>query len=257
MADDANTTPVVTEESTDPGDTEIDEIDFDDEETTESSSDESANSEQQGDESEPEQAGEQEEAEAEEPEQGTEAEDESPDEPKTNAEWAQRRIQQKQERERQLQEAEQTQQEYIQEAESDADRLVRTIEVERYRNTVKANESQILTEMERIKADPQLQVLNPDNKAEFNEGLYNLFQNSFEASHVSVDKFGNVIGVNASLYEKAKEWGKTFRGVAVANQAKGQKAARRNLSKAEPPSNTNSPQTRQSDPLMELWESDD
>lgn len=223
------------------------------EETTEESTNEETSEESQ----ETEDVGETEESEVE--EAGSEQEDtieESPEEAQKrhNAEMAQRRIA---EREAQrLAKLQEDQMGYIKEAETDADRLVREIEVQRYTDRVKANENTILTEFERVKADPALQIFNPESK-QFRPDLYQELTDVFDKAYTSYDQYGNILEVKGSLYQTAQKWGKLWNKEAKVNQAKGQKVAQKQATKSEvtgasapkPPKNT--------DPLMDLLMSDD
>jgi len=185
-----------------------------------------------------------------------ESQEESPEEAQKrhNAEMAQQRIAQR-EAER-LAKLQDDQQKYITEADSDADRLVREIEVERYANKVKANEGTILTEFERVKADPSLQIFNPESK-EFRPDLYGELTDVFDKAYTSYDQYGNIIEVKGSLYQTAKKWGQLWSKEAIVNQAKGQKVARQTSSKAEVTGASAAKPPKTNDPLMDLLLSDD
>lgn len=199
--------------------------------------------------------GEPEESEVEEAESDDSLE-ESPDDAqrRLNAEMAQRRIA---EREAQrLAKLQDDQREYITEAETDADRLVREIEVERYSNTIKANEGQILTEFERVKADPTLAIFNPESK-DFRPDLYQELTDVFDKAYVGYDQYGNITQVKGSLYQTAKKWGQLWSKEAKVNQAKGQKVASRQATKSEVTGASAPKPPKNKDPLMDMLLSDD
>lgn len=202
-----------------------------------------------------------EEAQEETQEQTEESEDESQDTSEEdaeaikarNAEYARARIAEREARRQQEAALLQAQQEYVGEAESAADKLVRQIEMERYNQAVQTNENRIMTEFERIKADPDMAILNNESK-DFRPDLFQEFTEMFEKAYVQVDEWGNVVGVNASLYEKAKKWAGLWGKEAKVNQAKGHKTAQQNLAKSEPASSHKKPTEK--DPLMEMLLSD-
>jgi hypothetical protein len=187
-----------------------------------------------------------------------EAEEESDDEATKahNAEMAQRRIAEREARRQQEAALLQAQRQYVEEAESDAQRLVNELHIERYNQTVKANEQAILTEYERVKADPALQIFNPDSK-EFKTDLFNELSETFEKAHTQVDEWGNVVAVNASFYDKAKQWGNMWNRQAKISEAKASSNLKKTASKVEPQSNSAPRPTKTKDPLMDLLTSDD
>jgi len=241
---------------------EVEEMETSEDSREESESTDEATNEETSEESqETEDDGQAEESEADESESNSEeSQEESPEESpeeaqkRHNAEMARQRIAQREaERLAKLQE---DQQSYIADAESDADRLVREIEVERYANKVKANEATILTEFERVKADPALQIFNPESK-EFRPDLYGELTDVFDKAYTSYDQYGNIIEVKGSLYQTAKKWGQLWSKEAIVNQAKGQKVARQTASKAEVTGASAAKPQKETDPLMDLLLSDD
>lgn len=240
MVDDSNEATAEVEEATN------DEAPTDTNETEdESSTDEAEEVEESESEEEPE-------AEAE-----AEAEEESDDSVKAhNAEMAQRRIAQREARRQQEAALLQAQRQYVEEAESDAQRLVNELHIERYNNQVKSNEQSILTEYERIKADPALQIFNPESK-EFKPDLFAELSDTFEKAHTQVDEWGNVVAVNASFYDKAKQWGNMWNRQAKISEAKASTNLKKSMSKAEPQSNSAQRPAKNKDPLMDLLTSDD
>ncbi len=173
-----------------------------------------------------------------------------------NAEMAQRRIAQREARRKQEAELLQAQRQYVEEAESDAQRLVNELHIERYNQAVQNNEKAILTEYERVKADPALQIFNPESK-EYRPDLFNELQETFEKGYTQVDEWGNVVAVNASFYEKAKQWGNMWNRQAKISEAKASSNLKKSMSKAEPQSNSAPRPTKNKDPLMDILMSDD
>lgn len=173
-----------------------------------------------------------------------------------NAEMAQRRIAEREARRKQEAELLQAQRQYVEEAESDAQRLVNELHIERYNQAVQNNEKAILTEYERVKADPALQIFNPESK-EYRPDLFNELQETFEKGYTQVDEWGNVVAVNASFYDKAKQWGNMWNRQAKISEAKASSNLKKSASKAEPQSNSAPRPTKTKDPLMDLLTSDD
>jgi len=173
-----------------------------------------------------------------------------------NAEMAQRRIAQRDARRQQEAALLQAQRQYVEEAESDAQRLVNELHIERYNQTVQNNEKAILTEYERVKADPALQIFNPESK-EYRPDLFNELQETFEKGYTQVDEWGNVVAVNASFYDKAKQWGNMWNRQAKISEAKASSNLKKSMSKAEPQSNSAPRPAKNKDPLMDLLTSDD
>lgn len=187
----------------------------------------------------------------------------------SNSDWAKWRREQaearKQQRLQAVQELAAKQQEYLQEADDDSELRFRQIEakdeqrdLERYYEVVENNVSKIENDWESIQSDESLAMFHPENES-FNSRQFERMKASYEAMHVQVNpkRPTDILGVNESFYKFAKEWAKDWQLDAKVQQAKGTKQAIKNFATAEPSGNSVAPQKKKSDPLLELWESDD
>lgn len=256
-----------------PAETETSDSAETDSEVEETKAEETGATEAEG-EAEAEQSATKEESEAEESKE-TDAEDEStdgrPDENASNADWAKwRREQAEARRQQRLDEAQKLQakqQEYLKEAQDDDVELrLRQMEtsnqqkdLDRYYEVVENNVSKIENDWESIQSDESLAMFHPSKKESFNQRQFDRMKASYEAMHVRVNpnRPTDILGVNESFYKFAKEWAKDWQLDAKVQQAKGAKTQSKSISRAEPSGNSVAPQKKQSDPLMELWESDD
>lgn len=196
-----------------------------------------------------------------------EAEDDTrPAEDASHAEWAKWRREQ---RERKLAEETARQQalnKYLNEADNDEDRRLREIEVNQananqriYDDIVERNARDILADVTRMESDPDTQIFNPKNKDTFNERQFARMQASYEAMHLRTNpnRPEDIVEVKESFYKFAKEWASDLKQDMKIAEARATKTASRNLSKSEPASNSVSKPPKQSDPLEDLWDSDD
>jgi len=173
-----------------------------------------------------------------------------------NAQMAQQRIAQREARLRQEAALLQAQQDYVKQAEDEDAKADSIRQIEYYNKIVELNERTILTDFERIKADPALQIFNPDSK-EFQPDIFQELQDTFEKEGAQVDEWGNVVAVNASFYDKAKQWGNMWNRQAKISEAKASSNLKKSMSKAEPQSNSAQRPTKNKDPLMDILMSDD
>lgn len=212
-------------------------------------------------------------SEGEEPVQGTETEEKATDggkpaENASNQEWAAWRKQQKAQQEEQARkeqaELEDNQQKYLDEAETETELRLRRMEVAAqkreyaiYTDTVNSNNQSILNDYERVVSDPDTQLFNPNNKDSFNKRQYERMQRAYEAENILVDNRGNIVEVRQPFYTYAKEWAKDFIEDSKVAEARGRATAGKNLSKSEPSSNSGGKPPAKSDPILDLWASED
>jgi hypothetical protein len=114
-----------------------------------------------------------------------------------NREMAERRIQEKRQREL---DQKQQQQEYLTQAEDEKDLVLRQLQVDAYNNKVEGNSNKLTNAYE--KAVKDFNILNssdPNIKAEVDAAL-----DAFQAQHVTIDAYGNPIDVRGDLYETLK-----------------------------------------------------
>lgn len=191
--------------------------------------------------------------------------DTKPDKDASNEAWARWRREQKEKKQAEAQERLKQHQEYLQNAESDEDLRFRQLEVNQanaqqkiYDDTVERNAREILSEYARIESDPVTQIFNPKS-SEFKKGQYERMQSAYEAMHISTNphKPDDIVEVRESIYKFAKDWAADLQKDFKIAEAKATKTVARNISKSEPASNSVSKPPKQSDPLMDLWDSED
>jgi len=146
--------------------------------------------------------------EAESPTEGEVSEEESEelqanDDPKEEARrWYEERQKAKAD---QAAKAQQASEDYINQVDDETEQRIRTIEAREYVRTVENNLSTLVNEFERVKANPDLQIFNPDNKDTFNERAYNKAIRDYNAGYLGYDENGSLIQIKGSLYEHLTE----------------------------------------------------
>lgn len=147
-------------------------------------------------------------------------------------------------------------QEYVEAGEDDLDQRVRTMEVQRYAEAIENNENRLITEFDRVKSNPDLQLFNPENKDQFNERLYNKVLMDYNAGYLEYDDNNNLVGVKGSLFEHFKETAELFQGAERSGQVKQVRATQKMRSVSD-----SKPAAQQSektvDPILEALKSDD
>lgn len=198
-------------------------------------------------------------------EESKSSEDTKPSEDASNQEWAKWRREQKELRQKEEADRLKQQQEYLSDADTEEELRVRQLEVtqqnlltQQYQETVSRNEEEIVKDYERVTSDPDTQIFNPKSD-QFNTRQFDRMRQAYEAINVVVDPRNpnNIIQVKESFYKFAKEWANDWKQDTRVAEAKAGKTAMRNLSKTEPTGNTVAKPPTKSDPLLELWESDD
>jgi len=146
-------------------------------------------------------------------------------------------------------------QDYIQGTDDETEQRLRTIEVNDYMRTVESNQNSLIGEFERAKANPDLQIFNPENKEQFNERLYNKAIQDYNAGYLDYDRFGNIQGVKGSLYEHLTEMAALYTDAVKDGQVQQVRATRRMRSSADTKPAA-PPKEAQKDPIMEILSSD-
>ncbi len=187
-------------------------------------------------------------------EQDEESEELQTEDPK---EEARRRYEERQrvqaEREARIQ---QRTEEYISQSDDEYDQRLRAMEAQQYNNLVANTEAQLITEFERVKANPDLQIFNPDNKELFNEKLYDKAMRDYNAGYVSYDQNGNMVGVKGSLFEHLTESAELYSG-AVKSGAVQQVKATRSMRASADTKPAAQPKSSQKDEIMEILTAED
>lgn len=130
------------------------------------------------------------------------------------------------------------------------------MEVQQYSTLIQNNENTLINEFERVKANPDLQIFNPDNKEMFDDRAYSKAIKDFNAGYISYDNNGNMVGIKGSLFEHLTETAELLQGAVkrgAFQQVRDAKQMRTNADSkpAAPPKET----TR--DPVLEILLSDD
>lgn len=158
--------------------------------------------------------------------------------------------------ERELRVKEQTQ-DYVNDSEAtDAERRLRAIEVNDYNRQVESTENTLITEFERAKASPDLQIFNPDNKEEFNQRAYDYAMRQFNAGSVVWDDLGNMTGVKGSLYEHLTEMADLLSDSAKSGAVQQVRATRKMRANADTKPAAQPKETAK-DPVLDILKSDD
>lgn len=184
-------------------------------------------------------------------EEGTQqAEDDPKEEARKRYEERQRRQAEREERIRAVTD------EHISGAEDEYDQRLRAMEAQKYRETVEHTEGLLITEFERVKSNPDLQIFNPDNKEQFNERAYNKAMRDFNAGYIDYDQNGNMVGVKGSLFEHLTESAELYSG-AVKSGAVQQVKATRSMRANADTKPAAQPKSSQKDEIMEILTAED
>jgi len=143
---------------------------------------------------------------------------------------------------------------YTAEAQDDYDQRLRAMEVQRYTELVENTQDKLVSEFERAKANPDLQIFNPDSK-EFNQKIYDKALRDYNAGYITYDTNGNPVGVKGSLYEHLTETAELYQDAIKSGQFQQVKAARqmRSSSDIKPAAN---PKEVTKDPIADILKSD-
>lgn len=143
---------------------------------------------------------------------------------------------------------------YVSQGEDEYDQRLRAMEVQQYSNLIANNEQKLITEFERVKANPELSIFNPDSP-EFSERVYNKALQDYNAGYVSYDTNGNMVEVKSSLYDHLTETAELLRGATQQGQFQQVKATKtmRNRADSKPAA---PPKETQKDPILDVLSAD-
>lgn len=119
----------------------------------------------------------------------------------------------------------------------------------------KVAEAQLTIESESQRVLNDFPAFNPDSK-EYDQDLANEAADLLKANLIFDQNTGQVIGSNVSPYQLYKTLARASTASAVRGQIKGQQDAEKMLANADTAGSA-APPKKASDPLMELWKSDD
>jgi hypothetical protein len=125
-------------------------------------------------------------------------------------------------------------QEYIKNGEDEYDQRLRAMEVDRKNEIVENNENKLINEFERAKANPDLQIYNPENREAFNEKAYAKALKDFNAGYIVYDEQGNITKVKGSLFEHLTETAELLRGAVQSGAVQQVRDSRKMRTSADP-----------------------
>lgn len=187
------------------------------------------------------------EAQGEESEAGDDAEKPEEDEVKRrNNEMAQKRIQERQERQGKI---DQDQQKYLEQAEDEKDLALRQLQVNAYNQAVERNTDKLTSSFERAVSNIDLfQNPTPEIAAELDSAI-----DAFQAMHVQIDQNGNPVKVTGDLYEFLNKRADSIRRLTQMGARNEKIAGAKTKSATMTPPASAPPKPK--DRLMELWDS--
>ena len=128
-------------------------------------------------------------------------------------------------------------------------------DAQQYVNNIEHNENVLLNEFERAKADPDLQIFNPDNKEAFNQRAFDKALRDYNAGYISYDANDNMIGFRGSLIEHLKETAELLTSAQKTGAVQQVRATRTMRVNADTkPANT--PKAPVKDVILEILQSD-
>lgn len=146
-------------------------------------------------------------------------------------------------------------QDYVSEAQDEYDQRLRNMEVQQYNALIENTENTLISEFERAKANPDLQIFNPDNKETFNQKAYDKAMRDYNAGYIEYDSNGNMVGVKGSLIEHLTETAELLQDSIKSGQVQQVRATRRMRSSADvKPAAT--PKEPEKDSILEILQSD-
>lgn len=167
-------------------------------------------------------------------------------------EEARRRYEERQAfRQQQQSEIRQRSQSYINEGEDEYEQRMRAIEANEYARTVEQTQDKIIGEFERVKANPDLQIFNPESD-QFNERAYAKAIKDYNSGYVEYDNNGYMVGIKGSLFEHLTETADLLKDSVKSGQVQQVRATRNMRNKADTkPAAT--PKEQPKDIIAEVW----
>ena len=182
-------------------------------------------------------------------------EDESEDQAIDPKEEARRRYEERQAyREEQRAKINQETAAYTSEAQDDYDQRLRAMEVRDYTALIENTQDKLVSEFERAKSNPDLQIFNPDSK-EFNQRIYDKAMRDYNSGYITYDANGNMVGTTASLYSHLTETAELYKDATKSGQIQQVRATKQMQSRADVKPAAN-PKETQKDPILDILKSD-
>ena len=145
---------------------------------------------------------------------------------------------------------------YVEEGKDDAEKRLRTVEVQGYNQLIEATEDKMVSEFDRVKVDPELQMFNPDNKELFNEKAFGKAIKDYHAGYINYDNNGNMVGIKVSLYQHLKETSEIYSGAVEKGAFKQVRDQRQIKGKGDPKPAVSPKEDTNKDPIMDVLKSD-
>ena len=147
-------------------------------------------------------------------------------------------------------------QDYVKQGEDEYDQRLRQMEADNYSRTIEHTENTLINEFERAKANPDLQIFNPENREQFNEKAYDKAMRDYNAGYITYDTNGNMVSVKGSLYEHLTETADLLSGAVKSGAVQQVRATKKMQTNADtkpaaPPKET------AKDPVLEILLADD
>lgn len=144
---------------------------------------------------------------------------------------------------------------YVKQGEDEYDQRLRSMEVQQYSALIENNENQLITEFERVKANPDLQIFNPENKEAFNERAYDKAMRDYNAGYIGYDQNGNMTEIKGSLFEHLTETAELLQGAVKSGAVQQVRAAKKMQTTADSkPAAT--PKESAKDEILDILKSD-
>jgi len=141
------------------------------------------------------------------------------------------------------------------EAGDEVEARLRNMEADRYIEKVERVTESFVNEFERAKADPDLQIFNPENAETFNQRAYDKALRDFNAGYIEYDGNGNMIGLKGSLIEHLKETAELLNSAQKSGAVQQVRATRTMRASADTkPAAT--PKAPEKDQILEILQSD-
>lgn len=121
---------------------------------------------------------------------------------------------------------------YTSEAQDDYDQRLRAMEVRDYTALIENTQDKLVSEFERAKSNPDLQMFNPESD-QFNQKLYDKAMRDFNSGYITYDSNGNMVGTKLSLYEHLTETADLFKGAVKSGAIQQVRASRQMQTKAD------------------------
>jgi hypothetical protein len=145
-------------------------------------------------------------------------------------------------------------QDYVKQGEDEYDQRLRSMEVQQYSALIENNENTLINEFERVKANPDLQIFNPESD-QFNERIYDKAIRDYNAGYVGYDQNGNMTEIKGSLFAHLTETAELFQGAVKSGAVQQVRAAKKMQSTADTkPAAT--PKEQAKDNILDILKSD-